>query len=442
MRRYLSKEIGFALLFFLFGLIVVFYDIYRKNQLAATLRLEEVTEEILEAERDQSERALSLDFAKSTLSSSADNMQSAWLQIKTRQNEKILSALMRHSVPSDHAAQIVRQIHYFARTEKSAICHAKENVFIFQTFEESGPVCGRVVFFTPSMKKVILRLKDKKFVLESPPEDLAKTVELYEGVVQKNFYYDAQKCSIDPTLIEKSMMIFRHALDFQREIRKGDSFQILAEKSYDKETGFIGNTRLLYSEISMKHKKLSAYCVHSFRSKVEMYLDESSYPLHRELLVTPIRGAHISSSFGRRRHPIRGYTRFHPGVDFAARTGTPILAAGHGIVKKLTRSKKGYGNTVLLSHDKGYSTLYAHMHSFVKGLKQGARVEQGSVIGYVGSTGLSTGPHLHYEVRIKGKRVNPQKVNKLPPEALKGKDYEEFLSQKAVIDRKLHLLRA
>ena len=433
MRRYLSTEIAFSVLFFLLGLSTVFFDIYRKHQLAATLRLEDATAEAFEAESETSDINVREKAAQLTFT----DPQSAWVQIKPFSQETLENALIRHQLSSQHAKQIIRQVKYFSKVSKKAPI----TIFVHQKLGSAYIECEQVVFFFGGMQKGVLHLKDGEFKLQSAPKSLQKTSELHSGVVKKNFYSDAQRSSVDHSLIEQSMMIFRHVLDFQRDICSGDSFTILSEKSYDKETGFVGNNTLLYSTINLRTRKLSAYRFVSGQDDKECYLDENGMPLQRELLVTPVRGARISSRYGNRKHPIRGYTRFHPGVDFAARTGTPVLAAGRGRVKRMER-KKGYGNVMILTHDKQYSTLYAHLHSFEPSLRVGSYVQQGAVIGYVGSTGESTGPHLHYEVRAAGKRINPQKVNKLPPAPLRGVQYERFVKQKSAVDRKLALLRS
>ena len=433
MRRYPSAEIGFSILFFLLGLSTVFFDIQRKQQVATALRIEDANAEAFEAENDtvqEKEKTTQLTFTDS---------QSAWVQIKPFVRESLESALIRYQLSSEHARQISHQVNYFAKAVKSV---KPITIFLHQKLGSSNIECDQAVFFTPGMQKGTMRLQKGKFYLTSAPVGLPRTAELHTGVVKKNFYSDAQRSSVDHSLIEQSMMIFRHVLDFQRDVCVGDSFTILSEKSYDKETGFVGDNTLLYSAINLRNRKLSAYRFVSRKdTKGGSYLDESSLPLQREFLVTPVRGARISSRYGKRKHPIRGYTRFHPGVDFAARTGTPVLASGHGYVKKMGKTR-GYGNVIILIHDRQYATLYAHLHSFANALKVGKYVQQGAVIGYVGSTGESTGPHLHYEVRAKGKCINPQKVNKLPPEPLKGVQYELFIKQKSEIDRKLSLLRS
>jgi len=435
MRRYFSTEIVFTILFFLLGAIAVFFDIYQKNQIAAALRVEAATAEAFEAESENEAVASGKNVKQITFT----GQQSAWVQVRPCGQEGLEGALIRHKMDRKIARQIEQQIRYFARVTQKG--KADVPVFLHQRLGSEKIICDKVVFFTENMQKGSLSLKNGRFKLLSPPKSLPKTTELYSGVVERNFYSDAQKSSVDHSLIEKSMMIFRHVLDFQRDICVGDSFTILAEKSYDKETGFVGNNTLLYSAIQLKSRKLAAYRFVSNHDKKETYLDEMSLPLQRELLVTPVRGARISSRYGNRTHPIRGYTRFHPGVDFAARTGTPVLAAGHGSIKKMVYTK-GYGNLLMIAHDKGYTTLYAHLHRFSPTLRKGQYVQQGAVVGYVGSTGESTGPHLHYEVHHKGKRINPQKVNKLPPAPLRGTRHDAFLQQKLLVDQQLELLRS
>ncbi len=427
MRRYLTKEIFFSSWFFLVGVSVIFYDIYRKKSIAVAIQLEEATLEAFEAEFEGVTRPQ----PKAITMSESEH---TWIELKARGQEYV--AELKSKLGKDLAGQVVRQVRYFEAVEKGTKPLA---VYLQENLVTKG--CDRVLFYTSGMKKVELVLDEDKFVLKSPPVDLCKTTELYQGCVRKNFYYDAQQSSLHHNMIDKSTMILRHALDFQRDICSGDTFKFLCEKTYDKETGFVAQQTLLYTEVVLKNrKKISAYLIKLERGN-EVYLDENSLPLRRSLLVTPVRGARISSHYGARRHPIRGYTRFHQGVDFAARTGTPVLASGEGRVLAIKHSKKGYGTHVILKHGKGYETLYAHLHQVATGLTQGTFVDQGAVIGYVGTSGESTGPHLHYEVREHGKRINPQSVNSLAPEKLTGAKWMKFSQQRQEIQRKLDLLK-
>lgn len=228
---------------------------------------------------------------------------------------------------------------------------------------------------------------------------------------------------------------FAYDIDFQREIHPGDKFEIVFETFYDERGKPVRNGAVLYAALEGKALKRGFYHFTPSDDAVADYYDQNGESATKFLMKTPINGARLSSSFGTRRHPISGYTRLHKGTDFAAPTGTPIYAAGHGTVQRANRYG-GYGNYVRIRHSNGYETAYAHLSRFARGMKAGARVRQGDVIGYVGSTGASTGPHLHYEVWVNNKPVNAMSL-KLPTGRKLAEApaiFTEFEAYKAEID--------
>ena len=211
------------------------------------------------------------------------------------------------------------------------------------------------------------------------------------------------------------------SVDFQREIRSGDAFELLYEQQIDQITGDVIGTQLHYAGLMLSGKQLGFYRYDHDGSRVGWY-DRKGNSAARTLIRTPISGARLSSSFGMRRHPISGYNSMHRGVDFAAPTGTPIIAAGSGVITE-AGWYGSYGRYIRVRHNSTYDTAYAHMSRIARGIRPGARVEQGQVIGYVGSTGRSTGPHLHYEILMNNRKVNPLTVSlptgeHIPPELL------------------------
>ena len=230
--------------------------------------------------------------------------------------------------------------------------------------------------------------------------------------IDTSIYETALKLGAGDQQVVDFASVFAYDVDFQREIHPGDSFEMVYE-TYTDETGHPVKTgNLLFASLNGQALKRSFYRFTPSDDGETDYFDSQGESATKFLMKTPINGARLSSSFGNRVHPISGYTRLHKGTDFAAPTGTPVYAAGNGTVEWAAR-RGGYGNYIILKHANGYKTAYAHLSRYAKGLKSGRRVRQGEIIGYVGSTGASTGPHLHYEVYIKGAPVNAMKL-KLP----------------------------
>ena len=225
--------------------------------------------------------------------------------------------------------------------------------------------------------------------------------------IESSLFVAAQDAGLPLSVISEFIKIYSHVVDFQREIRKNDSFEVFYSHEYDRDGKPAHHEpELLYLSLTVQGKALRLWRHEDPQTGIIDYFDEGGKSTKRLLMRTPIDGARLSSRFGMRKHPILGYSRMHRGLDFAAPTGTPIYASGNGVVTRIGRNN-GYGEMIRLRHANGYETLYAHLSRYAKGLKKGSRVEQGETIGYVGSTGLSTGPHLHYEVHLQGKSLNP-----------------------------------
>lgn len=251
------------------------------------------------------------------------------------------------------------------------------------------------------------------------------------GKVSHSFYTSAIKAGMPVNILEQVIKLLSYDVDFQRDIREGQPFEALFEQQVTRKGEVGGVGALVYASLKVKGKKLQFY-----RFETEdgaEYFDETGQSVKKGLLRTPVDGARISSGFGRRKHPILGYTKMHKGVDFAAPSGTPIYAAGDGRVEYLGRVR-GYGKYIRINHGNGYSTAYAHMSRYARGLSKRDFVRQGQVIGYVGMTGRATGPHLHYEVLIKGQQVNPLTVDILAGPELAGIHKAIFLQYKKQVD--------
>ena len=246
-----------------------------------------------------------------------------------------------------------------------------------------------------------------------------------ENFISNSLYKAAVDKKIDPNIIVQFAQIYGFQVDFQRDIRKNDSFQIVYEeyKNEDNKTVDFGN--ILYANLILQGKSLELFYFNSEKDKINDHFEPNGQSIKKTLMKTPINGARLSSSYGMRKHPILGYNKMHQGTDFAAPMGTPIMASGSGVILKAGWCGGG-GNCVKIKHNSTYKTVYAHMSKFARGIKKGIRVSQGQIIGYVGSTGMSTGPHLHYEVIKNGKKVNSQTLKLPSGKKLKGKNREDF----------------
>ena len=262
-----------------------------------------------------------------------------------------------------------------------------------------------------------------KFEYKEINKSLNKIIEYKETIIANSLYESAIREGIKPNIIIEFARIYGFQVDFQRDIWKNDSFQIIYESYEDNKGKVLETGNILYANLILQGKENGLYI---FKTKDGYeHFDQAGKSIRKSLMKTPINGARLSSSFGMRKHPILGYNKMHRGTDFAAPEGTPIMASGDG---KIVRARwcGGGGNCIKINHNSTYSTVYAHLRNFARGIKEGVRVKQGQIIGYVGSTGMSTGPHLHYEVIINGKKVNSQKLKLPSGKILKGKERKLF----------------
>ena len=246
-----------------------------------------------------------------------------------------------------------------------------------------------------------------------------------ENIISNSLYKSSLEKKIDPSIIVQFAQIYGFQVDFQRDIRKNDSFQIVYEEYKNEENNTVDFGNILYANLILQGKPIELYYYNSEKDKINDHFESNGQSIKKTLMKTPINGARLSSSYGMRKHPILGYNKMHQGTDFAAPMGTPIMASGTGVVLKAGWCGGG-GNCVKIRHNSTYSTVYAHMSKFARGIKKGIRVTQGQIIGYVGSTGMSTGPHLHYEVIKNGKKINSQTLKLPSGKKLKGKSREDF----------------
>jgi len=288
--------------------------------------------------------------------------------------------------------------------------------------------------FQISNKEKIYLSKDNqetKFNEETLTIKLDKKIIFKENTILQSLYKAATDQNISPNIIIEFARIYGFQVDFQRDIRKEDKFQIMYEVFIDKNKKVIETGEIIFANLKLSGQDNSLY--YFDKEDVIGHYDKNGKSVQKALMKTPINGARLSSSFGLRKHPIDGFTKMHRGTDFAAPKGTPIMASGNGIIQKVGWCGGG-GNCIKIKHNSTYQTVYAHMSKFARGMKTGVRVKQGQTIGFVGSTGKSTGPHLHYEVIVNGKKVNSQTLKLPSGKILKGKNRQLFETNKIKID--------
>ena len=260
---------------------------------------------------------------------------------------------------------------------------------------------------------------------------LNKKIIYKEDIILQSLYKSAESQKIPANIIIEFAGIYGFQVDFQRDIRKKDKFQILYELYLNEKNEIIETGDILFANLKLSGQDNSLYYFDNKGS--EGHYDKNGKSVKKALMKTPINGARLSSPFGMRKHPIDGFNKMHRGTDFAAPMGTPIMASGDGVIQKAGWCGGG-GNCIKIKHNSTYKTVYAHMSKFARGMKTGVRVKQGQTIGYVGSTGKSTGPHLHYEVIVNGKKVNSQKLKLPSGKILKGKERKLFETEKIKIE--------
>ena len=289
------------------------------------------------------------------------------------------------------------------------------------------------VFQSSNTQKIFLKrnINDDSFKEQIISIKLNKEIIYKENIILQSLYKSASDKKIPPNTIIEFAGIYGFQVDFQRDIRKKDKFQIMYEIYLNENKEIIETGEILFANLNLSGQDNILYYFDKEGS--EGHYDRNGKSIKKALMKTPINGARLSSPFGMRKHPIDGFNKMHKGTDFAAPMGTPIMASGDGVIKKAGWCGGG-GNCVKIKHNSTYETVYAHMSKFARGIKSGVRVKQGQTIGYVGSTGKSTGPHLHYEVIVNGKKVNSQKLKLPSGKILKNKERKLFETNKIKLD--------
>ena len=340
-----------------------------------------------------------------------------------KKGDTIQKILQRYKVRNSEIQTIINQYKKYSNPNQLLVGNKIGIIIEEKSSTNKNFVVKFAAQITKSTTIAITRDEENRIVSKKIITKLYKKKTLSENIIKKNLYSAAIKAKISPDTIIEFARIFGFEIDFQRDIRKNDYFKIVHEKYFDENGEFIKSGSILYAHMSVNGREITLYKFGE--DKDYGYFDVNGKSVEKALMKTPINGARLSSPFGMRKHPILGFTKLHTGTDFAAPEGTPIVASGSGTI---VRAKwcGGGGNCIKIKHNSTYQTIYAHMKNFGRGMKKGKKVKQGEIIGYVGSTGMSTGPHLHYEVLINGKKANSQKLKLPSGKVLKDNERKEF----------------
>ena len=350
-------------------------------------------------------------------------------------NDSIEKIFNNYKIISSEVNYITNEL---KKKKLSNIYTGREISIVIKKNNEDGNNIINFLYPISNTLKIEVRKNNNNFTIKENVIQLNKKEVVVKNTIKNNLYSAAVEAGIEPNIIVEFARIYGFEIDFQRDIRKGDWFEIYYEKFVD-DNGVVKDTgKIIYTSMYVNNKELNLY---SFKNKNKLdFYDLYGRSIVKSLMKTPINGARLSSSFGLRKHPILGFTKLHTGTDFAAPSGTPIMASGAGTIIR-SRWCGGGGNCVKIKHNSTYQTVYAHMKSFAKGIKEGKKVRQGQIIGYVGSTGMSTGPHLHYEVLVNGKKINSQKLKLPSGKVLSNDERKKFEIDRIKIDLKLSELR-
>jgi len=370
-------------------------------------------------------------YFKKSINQIFDNLVPRYKNIdhKISSGETFDKILNNYSIPSEEINQIKKKLNL-----DYDINNLKPNLEIKITIDQSNnKKITSFLFPVSRTEKIQLtrNLDNNLFEKKKIITNLNKKIVFKEGKIIQSLYKTAIDLNVQPNVIIEFARIYGFQVDFQRDIRKNDNFQIMYEVFEDDDGKIFETDNIIFANLKLSGKNNALYYFEKKGS--EGHYDKNGKSVEKALMKTPINGARLSSAFGMRKHPIDGFNKMHRGTDFAAPMGTPIMASGSGLITK-ARWCGGGGNCIKIKHNSTYETIYAHMKNFAKGIKEGIRVKQGQIIGYVGSTGKSTGPHLHYEVVVNGKKVNSQRLRLPSGKTLKGKEREIFEVEKIKLD--------
>jgi murein DD-endopeptidase MepM/ murein hydrolase activator NlpD len=352
--------------------------------------------------------------------------RSGWQFVRVRSGETLGLVFEQMKLPATLMHRLLDET-----SARSALTHLREGQELAFEIDGAGQL-KTLRFDRDASSRIDLKVEGDRIQERVQLRPIERRVEIAGGTIRSSLYRDGARAGLSAGAINDMANIFKYDIDFVEDVRDGDTFQVVYEDLW-REGQRVGSGNILGATFTNRGKRFTAFAFER-NGKIE-YFDETGRPLRKVLMRIPIEFARLSSTFGMRKHPVLGRMRAHKGVDYAARTGTPIMAAGDGRVA-FAGWKSGYGRAVIIDHGQGRSTLYGHLSAWGK-FKQGQQVAQGKTIGYVGMSGLATGPHLHYEFRIGGKQVNPLTVTMPKPAPLGGAELARFRAATAPAVAKL-----
>tara|TARA_Y100001936_G_scaffold242679_1_gene280388 strand:- start:1142 stop:2443 length:1302 start_codon:yes stop_codon:yes gene_type:complete len=369
-------------------------------------------------------------YFQKTLNNIFNNFSPKYLKIEhiVAPNESINSILKKYEIKDNESNLINKELK--SKLQKFTL---KVNQKISFTIDKGNNKISKFIFPVSKTRQLLFTrdMMSDKFIYTNIVTNLNKQTVYKEGKITQSLYRSAIRNKIPANIIVEFARIYGFQIDFQRDIRRNDTYQIVYEVFEDDNKKIFNTGNIIFADLNLSNQSNAFYYFND--NGDEGHYDINGKSVKKALMKTPINGARLSSPYGMRKHPIDGYNKMHRGTDFAAPMGTPIMASGDGVVIKASWCGGG-GNCVKIRHNSSYSTVYAHMSKFAANIKKGKRVKQGQIIGYVGSTGKSTGPHLHYEVIHNGKRINSQTLKLPSGKILKNKSRKLFEVSKLKIN--------
>ncbi|MFO7840448.1 MAG: M23 family metallopeptidase [Desulfosalsimonadaceae bacterium] len=352
--------------------------------------------------------------------------------LEAGRGDTLIRILQRAQIPSDEVHKIIETLKTVF--DPASLRQGQQFQLDFVRCGSRSPVFQGLHLKLDARREIqLMRGVEAGYYVKETERKLQTRDSRASATITSSLYHAAKKAGMPIEVLMQMMQAYAYNVDFQRDLQPGDRIEVLYEEKVGPDGHFVRAGDILYAALHTRSRHLRLYR-HETSGGKSCLFDEQGNSMRKALMLTPIDGAKISSGYGMRKHPILGYNKMHQGLDFAAPRGSAIMAAGDGIVEA-AGPRGTYGHYIRIRHPNHYKTVYAHLSGYAGGIRSGTRVRQGETIGYVGSTGRSTGPHLHFEVRYRGKPVNPAKVDTPPGKKLEGRELQRFLQKKKKLEQ-------